>query len=35
MSFVLALGKLIIFLAQVAILVCLVTYESIDKLVAG
>jgi hypothetical protein len=35
MSFVLALGKLIIFLAHVAILVCLVTYESIDKLVAG
>jgi hypothetical protein len=32
MSFVLALGKLITFLAQVAILGCLVTYESIDKL---
>jgi hypothetical protein len=31
MSFVLALGKLISFLAQVAILGCLVTYESIDK----
>jgi hypothetical protein len=32
MSFVLALGKLITFLAQVAILGCLVIYESIDKL---
>jgi hypothetical protein len=32
MSFVLALSKLITFLAQVAILGCLVTYESIDKL---
>jgi hypothetical protein len=30
MSFVLALGKLITFLAQVAILGCLVTYELID-----
>jgi hypothetical protein len=30
--FVLALGELITFLAQVAILGCLVTYESIDKL---
>jgi hypothetical protein len=29
---VLVLGKLITFLAQVAILGCLVTYESIDKL---
>jgi hypothetical protein len=35
MSFVLALGKLITFLAQVAFLDCLVTYESIDKLGAG
>jgi hypothetical protein len=34
MSFVLALGKLITFLAQVAISGCLVTYESIDKLEA-
>jgi hypothetical protein len=32
MSFVLALGKFITFLAQVAILGCLVTYESIDKI---
>jgi hypothetical protein len=32
MSFVLALSKLIAFLAQVAILGCLVTYEPIDKL---
>jgi hypothetical protein len=32
MSFVLTLGKLITFLAQVAILGCLVTYESIGKL---
>jgi hypothetical protein len=32
MSFVLALSKLITFLAQVAILGCLVTYESNDKL---
>jgi hypothetical protein len=32
MSIVLALGKLITFLAQVAILGCLVIYESIDKL---
>jgi hypothetical protein len=32
MSSVLALGKLITFLAQVVILDCLVTYESIDKL---
>jgi hypothetical protein len=31
-SFVLALDKLVTFLAQVAILGCLVTYESIDKL---
>jgi hypothetical protein len=31
-SFVLALGKLITFLAQVAILGCLVTWESNDKL---
>jgi hypothetical protein len=35
MSFVLALGKLITFLAQVAILGCLVTCELIDKLEAG
>jgi hypothetical protein len=34
-SFVLALGKLITFLAQVAILGCLVTLELIDKLVVG
>jgi hypothetical protein len=34
-SFVLALGKLITFLAQVAILGCLVTCEKIDKLEAG
>jgi hypothetical protein len=32
MSFVLALGKHITFLAQVAIMGCLVTYELIDKL---
>jgi hypothetical protein len=31
-SFVLALGKLITFLAQVAILGCLVTCELIDKI---
>jgi hypothetical protein len=31
-SFVLALGKLITFLAQVAILGCLVIWEIIDKL---
>jgi hypothetical protein len=31
-SFVLALGKLITFLAQVAILGCLVTRELIDKI---
>ena len=35
MSFVLALGKLITFLAQVAILGCLVTCEIIDKLEVG
>jgi hypothetical protein len=35
MSFVIALGKLITFLAQVAVLGCLVTYELIDKLGAG
>ena len=35
MSFVLALGKLITFLAQVAVLDCLVTNELIDKLGAG
>jgi hypothetical protein len=35
MSFVLALGKLITFLAQVAVLGCLVSYELIDKLGAG
>jgi hypothetical protein len=35
MSFVLALGKLITFLAQVAILGCLVTWELIDKLGVG
>jgi hypothetical protein len=34
-SFVLALGKLITFLAQVAILGCLVTLELIDKLGVG
>jgi hypothetical protein len=34
-SFVLALGKLITFLAQVAILGCLVTCELIDKLGVG
>jgi hypothetical protein len=34
-SFVLALGKLITFLAQVAILGCLVTCEIIDKLEVG
>jgi hypothetical protein len=34
-SFVLALGKLIIFLAQVAILGGLVTLELIDKLGVG
>jgi hypothetical protein len=32
MSFILVLDKLITFLAQVVILGCLVTYESIDKL---
>jgi hypothetical protein len=32
LSFVLALDKLITFVAQIAILGCLVTYESIDKL---
>jgi hypothetical protein len=32
MSIVLALGQLITFRAQVAILGCLVTYELIDKL---
>jgi hypothetical protein len=32
MSFVLAFGKFIAFLAQVAILGCLVIYESNDKL---
>jgi hypothetical protein len=35
MSFMLALGKLITFLAQVAILGCLVTRELIDKLGVG
>jgi hypothetical protein len=35
MFFVLALGKLITFLAQVAILGCLVTCDLIDKLEAG
>jgi hypothetical protein len=35
MSFVLELDKLITFLAQTAILDCLVTYESIDNLGAG
>jgi hypothetical protein len=34
-SFVLALGKLITFLAQVAILGCLVTLELVDKLGVG
>ena len=34
-SFVLALGKLITFLAQVAIMGCLVTWELIDKLGLG
>jgi hypothetical protein len=34
-SFVLALGKLVTFLAQVAILGCLVIYESDDKLGVG
>jgi hypothetical protein len=34
-SFVLALGKLITFLAQVAILGCLVIREIIDKLEVG
>jgi hypothetical protein len=34
-SFVLALGKLVTFLAQVAILGCLVTCEMIDKLEVG
>jgi hypothetical protein len=35
MSFVLALGKLITFLAQVASLGCLVTCKLIDKLEVG
>ena len=34
-SFVLALGKLVTFLAQAAILGCLVIYESNDKLGVG
>ena len=34
-SFVQALGKLVTFLAQVAILGCLVIYESNDKLGVG
>jgi hypothetical protein len=34
-SFVLALGKLITFLTQVAILGCLVTWEIFDKLEVG
>jgi hypothetical protein len=34
-SFVLALGNLITFLAQVAILGCLVTWELIDKIGVG
>jgi hypothetical protein len=35
MPFVLALGELIAFIAQVASLSCLVTYESIDRLGIG